>query len=95
MSKTLQKWAEHNKPQSVPLTCDISDEAYYRELNRGKSFEYSEWAPLMTYTNDSFKQDFVKYKNSLLACKRTHVSSNYPELIYSDSGTVIGVNSDD
>lgn len=49
---------------------------------------------MVTYTNDSIKQDFVRYNNTILACKCTHIASDPPELLYTSSGVAIGVNSD-
>lgn len=90
----LEKWASCKKNPGTTSVCDSPNEAYLREFNKGKSFEYSQWQPLVTYTNDSVKQDFVRYNNTILACKCTHVASDPPELIYNSSGVAIGVNSD-
>lgn len=49
---------------------------------------------MVTYTNDSIKQDFVRYNNTILSCKCTHIASDPPELLYTSSGVAIGVNSD-
>lgn len=69
---------------------------YIREFNKGKSFSYSKWLPLTKYTNDPIKQDFTSYNGALLACIRTHVSQDPPELVYDEeTGMVIGVNSED
>ena len=69
-----------------------------RILSKGKSFEYSTWNKYIQYTNDCFKQDFVSYNNTLLICKKSHLSSdlNEPTLIYSpDNPTnVTGINSE-
>lgn len=40
-----------------------------RNYHRGKSFRFSNWCPGITYKNDEYTQDFVKYKNALYACK--------------------------
>lgn len=40
-----------------------------RNYHRGKSFRFSNWCPGITYKNDEYIQDFVKYKNALYACK--------------------------
>lgn len=64
----------------------MRSQEYARFLSKGKSFEFSKWSPLTTYTNDCFKQDFVVFENTLLACKKTHVSSwnECPQLITKD-----------
>lgn len=64
----------------------MRSQEYARFLSKGKSFEFSKWNPLTTYTNDCFKQDFVVFENTLLACKKTHVSSwnECPQLITKD-----------
>lgn len=93
-NRALEKWASCKKSPGTTPVCDSLNEAYLREFNKGKSFEYSQWQPLVTYTNDSVKQDFVRYNNTILACKCTHIASDPPELIYSSSGVAIGVNSD-
>ncbi len=67
--------------------------SYIREFNKGKSFEFSEWKPLTKYTNDCFKQDFVSYGNTLLACNKTHVSEEPPVLKY-NGDVPIGVDSE-
>ena len=90
----LEKWASCKKSPGITPVCDSPNEAYLREFNKGKSFEYSQWQPLVTYTNDSIKQDFVRYNNTILACKCTHIASDPPELLYTSSGVAIGVNSD-
>ena len=40
------------------------------------------------------KQSFVLYKNTLLACKKTYLSSIYPILLYNTEGDIAGVNSE-
>lgn len=45
------------------------------------------------YTNDTIRQDFVSYKNAILACKISHVASSEPVLIVSKDGKVTGVRS--
>ena len=64
----------------------MRSQEYARFLSKGKSFEFSKWNPLTTYTNDCFKQDFVVFENTLLACKKTHISSwnECPQLITKD-----------
>lgn len=93
-NRALEKWASCKKSPGTTPVCDSPNEAYLREFNKGKSFEYSQWQPLVTYTNDSVKQDFVRYNNTILACKCTHVASDPPELLYTSSGVAIGVDSD-
>lgn len=66
---------------------------YVREFNKGKSFSFTPWSPITKYTNDDFKQDFVTYKTSLLACKTSHVSSEPPVIIYDSSGMPVGTSS--
>lgn len=69
-----------------------------RILSRGKSFNFSKWSPSTKYENDCFKQDFIVFKNVLLACKESHISneSNMPRLLHEDiydSNIVTGVDS--
>ena len=71
-----------------------------RILSKGKSIEYSKWNKDIYYSNDCFKQDFVSYGNSLLACVQSHQSSadNEPVLIYENPETqfnIIGVQNTD
>lgn len=66
---------------------------YIRQLNKGKSFSFSKWSPLSKYTNDAIRQDFVSYKNAILACKISHVASSEPVLIYDKTGRATGVSS--
>lgn len=56
-----------------------------RVLSRGKSFEFSEWQPLVQYTNDCFTQDFVSLNGALLACVKSHTSERPPNLLYEDA----------
>ena len=72
---------------------NIHSNDYIRDFNKGKSFEFSKWAPLTKYTNDSFKQDFVSYNNVLLACKNTHISEEPPILEY-ENNIPIGIQSE-
>lgn len=70
-----------------------------RILSKGKSFAFSQWKPLVQYTNDCFKQDFVSYNNALLVCVESHFSTqdDPPILLYENPDnpyTVTGVNSD-
>lgn len=71
-----------------------------RILSKGKSIEHSKWGKYVQYTNDCFKQDFVSYGNSLLACVKTHFSDedNAPELLYENKDNpyvVTGVKNSD
>lgn len=68
---------------------------YIRDFNKGKSFSFTEWSPLMKYTNDDFKQDFVSYKNALLACKYNHVSTEPPVLLYDEHGMPVATSSNE
>ena len=89
VNKILKKL--NNSCSNEPLEDDNKEIGYFRELNRGKSFDFSEWKPLTKYTNDVFKQDFVSYENVLLVCKETHISENPPVLEYDSDGNPIGV----
>ena len=89
VNKILKKL--NNSCSNEPLEDDDKEIGYFRELNRGKSFDFSEWKPLTKYTNDVFKQDFVSYENVLLVCKETHISENPPVLEYDSDGNPIGV----
>lgn len=72
-----------------------SEDRIVREFNKGRSFSFNKWMPLTKYSNDDFEQDFVTYGSALLACKKSHESSEEPKLIYDiQSGAVIGVESD-
>ena len=58
-----------------------------REYYKGKSFNFAnEWHSGINYFNDNYVTDFVSYKGTLLACRRTHLSSsqNRPELLFED-----------
>lgn len=46
-----------------------------RDFSKGKSFNFSEWNPIETYVNDSFKQDFVTYEGNLYACIKNNTNS--------------------
>ena len=59
----------------------------------GKSFEYAgRWAPGQSYYNNNYRVTFVTYKNYLLACNLTHISSEEtePVILYED-GNAVGV----
>lgn len=51
-----------------------SNRGFVRDYLKGKSFDFSEWNPVKTYINDSFKQDFVKYNGCLYACIHTNTN---------------------
>lgn len=58
-----------------------------REYYKGKSFNFAnEWHSGINYFNDNYVTDFVSYRGTLLACRRTHLSSsqNHPELLFED-----------
>lgn len=72
---------------------------YARILSKGKSFDFSTWQEFTKYSNDCFKQDFVSFNGTLLACKISHISTvdNRPILLYEDPvhiDQVTGVNSE-
>lgn len=92
LKKINDSYEEINVNTNLHIT--PSKGSYVREFNRGKSFEFSEWSPLTKYTNDSFKQDFVSYNGTLLACNDTHVSKEPPVLKY-ENGYPVGVASDE
>ena len=51
-----------------------SNKGFVRDYLKGKSFDFSEWNPVKTYINDSFKQDFVRYNGGLYACIHTNTN---------------------
>ena len=56
-----------------------------RDFYKGKSFRFvHEWHPGTNYFNDQFNVDFITFNNTLLACKKSHKSSNedIPVIIY-------------
>lgn len=58
-----------------------------RDFYKGKSFNFAQgWAPGINYYNDSYIQDFVAYRGTLLACHKSHLSSSLsePKLLYND-----------
>ena len=59
----------------------------------GKSFEYAgRWAPGQSYYNDNYRVTFIAYKNCLLACNLTHISSEETEpVILYENGVAVGV----
>ena len=85
---------------SKDVTCSKEQEKVLEDLAilngyiRGKSFNFSPWRQFVKYINDKVKQDFVSYKNALLACKKTHSSSVPPTLLYNTEGGIIGVDSE-
>lgn len=72
----------------------LEDLAILNGYTRGKSFNFSPWRQFVKYSNDKVKQDFVSYKNALLACRKTHSSSTPPTLLYNAKGDIIGVDSE-
>ena len=54
-------------------TCRTNN-SFYRDYSKGKSFNFSEWTPSTPYTNDLSKQDFVTYKGKLYACQTSNVN---------------------
>lgn len=69
------------------------------EYYKGKSFNYAHaWHTGIHYFNDSSNIDFVTYKNVLLACKKSHLSSSnsVPVIIYDTENPLqpIGVKSE-
>lgn len=68
-----------------------------REFYRGKSFYFAgEWKPGCHYVDDEYISHFVNYKNCLLKCSKSHLSTTDTEpknLIFDESGTCIGVDS--
>lgn len=73
---------------------DIHSRDYYR----GRSFHFAgPWESGVHYINDNYETDFVTYRNTLLRCRDSHLSSleNEPKtLIYNEGGNIIGVNSE-
>ena len=51
-----------------------SNNGFARDFSKGKSFDFSEWNPVKTYMNDSFKQDFVKYQGNIYVCMHTNTN---------------------
>ena len=47
-----------------------------RDFSKGKSFNFSTWNPVETYTNDSFKQDFVTHQGNLYACMISNINKS-------------------
>lgn len=79
---------------SVPDVNYESFTKYTRDFYKGKSFHFSgEWTPGIHYVNDEYDCDFVTYRNTLLVCNKTHLSSlqNEPNLIYDESQNPVGV----
>ena len=93
LKKINNSCPEINVNKNLDITPKRDD--YFREFNRGKSFSFTEWSPITKYTNDDFKQDFVSYKTALLACKRNHISSDPPVLLYDEHGMPVATTSDE
>lgn len=51
-----------------------SNNGFARDFSKGKSFDFSEWNPVKTYVNDSFKQDFVTYNGDMYVCIHTNTN---------------------
>lgn len=71
----------------------------YRSKNfyKGTSFRFlGEWTLGEHYFNDEYLIDFVSYRGTLLACKKSHIAtvSNIPDLIINERKEVTGVTSE-
>lgn len=53
---------------SKTFNCDTTT----RNLNKGKSFRFSEWDRTSLFVNDEYIQDFVSYAGSLYACIKSN-----------------------
>lgn len=53
---------------SKTFNCDTTT----RDLNKGKSFRFSEWDETSLFVNDEYIQDFVSYAGSLYACIKSN-----------------------
>lgn len=80
----------------IPKEEKVEEVSYPKQSNPvyfGKSFEYAgRWAPGQSYYNNNYRVTFVTYKNYLLACNLTHISSEEtePVILYED-GNAVGV----
>lgn len=80
----------------IPKKEKVEEVTYPKQSNPvyfGKSFEYGgRWATGKMYYNDNYRVTFVVYKNYLLACNLTHISSEETEpiILYKD-GIAVGV----
>ena len=80
----------------IPKKEKVEGVTYPKQSNPvyfGKSFEYAgRWAAGKMYYNDNYRITFVVYKNYLLACNLTHISSEETEpiILYKD-GIAVGV----
>lgn len=80
--------------------CNNSEQSY-REFNKGKSFNYSEWNPAIEYNNNAFVQDFVTYNGDMYVCIETNVneipvnSEKWVKAVSKIKGQVIVPNVDD
>lgn len=45
-----------------------------RDVQKGKSFRFSEWNSATEYFNDDYIQDWVAYQGALYACKNTNIN---------------------
>ena len=91
---------ENQSLDSFDFTVDkeeqVEETQYSKPANPvyfGKSFEYAgRWAPGQSYYNDNYRVTFVAYKNYLLACNLTHISSEETEpVILYENGSAVGV----
>lgn len=56
-------------------TCS-NHQIIYRDFEKGKSFNFSEWDPITLYTNDTFKQDFVTHNGVVYVCIKSNINCN-------------------
>lgn len=70
---------------------------FSNQFERGHSFNWAgDWKVGRYYYNDEYVTDFVVYDSSVvLSCRENHTATEEtePELIYDESGKVIGVDS--
>lgn len=68
-----------------------------REYAKGKSFNFmGMWAENTHYNNDDYVTDFVVYDGCVLACRISHLSSQFDtfEFVYDEYGTAVDLKSD-
>ena len=91
---------ENQSLDSFDFTVDkeeqVEETSYSKLANPvyfGKSFEYAgRWTSGQSYYNDNYRVTFVVYKNYLLACNLTHISSEETEpVILYENGNAVGV----
>ena len=63
---------------SKTFNCDTTT----RNLNKGKSFRFSEWDKTSLFVNDEYIQDFVSYAGSLYACIKSNSNITPPNEQY-------------